>query len=74
MSSEQVNFALGVVQQRTDCRWISLTSASNAYGSEVVDRVMRHAAPAGSTPPDILFVAADSKYFAKQGPPRTRPS
>lgn len=66
-SSEQVNFALAAVQQRTDCRWISLTAASNAYGSEVVDRVLRHAPLAGGDSPDILLAPADSKYFAKQG-------
>jgi hypothetical protein len=56
------------VQQRTDCRWISLTTASNAYGSEVVDRVLRHAPSAGGGgAPDILLAPVDSKYFAKQG-------
>ena len=47
---------------KEDCRWISLTSADNAYGSDVVNRILNSRAPA-----DMMLAPLDSKYFAKQG-------
>ena len=63
-----VNHVLSSVMQRSECRWISLTTANNAYGSAVVDSVL-HSRPllGHKSQPDILLAPMDSKYFAKQG-------
>lgn len=63
-----VNHLLNHLRDRQECRWISLTTANIAYGSEVVERVLHsHSVPGKTTQPDILLAPMDSKYFAKQG-------
>eukprot|EP01032_Pedospumella_encystans_P022793 gene22793-25820_t len=44
--------------QRSECQWISVTTSDNAYGSEVVQRVMAHR---GDAP--LLEVPLDSKRY-----------
>jgi len=46
------------VLQRPECQWISVTTSDNAYGSEVVQRVMVYQ---GDAP--ILQVPLDSKRY-----------
>lgn len=63
-----VNHLLNHLRNRAECRWISLTSANIAYGSEVVERVLNSANAQGKvTQPDLLLAPMDSKHFAKQG-------
>ena len=47
--------------QRSECQWISVTTSDNAYGSEVVQRVMAHR---GDAP--MLQVPLDSKRYFDQ--------
>lgn len=63
---ELMQQALSAALADPDCRWISLTTAATAYGSEVVDRVLRPP-PGGAAQADILMAPLDSKYFAQQG-------
>lgn len=63
--------ALSAALADPDCRWISLTTAATAYGSEVVDRVLRPP-PEGAAQADILMAPLDSKHFAQQGEGRVR--
>lgn len=65
-----VNFALKALQHHSECRYISITSANHAYGSEVVERVLGARPVLGQAvakQPDILLAPMDSKYFAAQG-------
>ena len=68
MATTAVNYALNILQRRSECKYISITNANNAYGSEVVDRVL-NARRIGDKKvvPDILLAPMDSKYFAVQG-------
>lgn len=70
VAAQAVNFALKALQRHSECRYISITSANHAYGSEVVERVLG-ARPVLGQPsprqPDILLAPMDSKYFATQG-------
>uniref|UniRef100_A0A7S3H5N8 Uncharacterized protein n=1 Tax=Spumella elongata TaxID=89044 RepID=A0A7S3H5N8_9STRA len=47
--------------QRSECQWISVTTSDNAYGSEVVQRVMAHRSDA-----PMLQVPLDSKRYFDQ--------
>lgn len=63
-----MNYALNLLQQRSECRYISITSANHAYGSEVVSNVLTARRIEGThSQPDILLAPMDSKYFAVQG-------
>ena len=48
--------------QRPECQWISVTTSDNAYGSEVVQRVMAYQGDAS-----MLAVPLDSKRYFDQG-------
>ena len=67
---QSANYVLSKVINRPECRWISLTSANNAYGSEVVSRVL-NVAPSTMGKhkkyPDLLLAPLDSKFYGKQG-------
>ena len=67
---EAVNVVLNTVLHHSDCRWISLTTANNAYGSEVVQRVLKSApfpVSKNKRQADLLLAPMDSKYYGKQG-------
>lgn len=63
-----LNQLLTHLRNSAECRWVSVTSANIAYGSEVVDRVLQSQnVPGTNVQPDILLAPMDSKHFAKQG-------
>ena len=54
--------------QRRECKWVSATNGDNAYGSEVVERILD--APHlqnSAAQPDMLLLPMDSRNFADQG-------
>jgi hypothetical protein len=63
---EMLQAALSAALADAECRWISVSTAATAYGSEVVDRALLPM-PGGTTPADILLAPLDSKHFAQQG-------
>ena len=56
------------LRQRKECKWLSATNGDNAYGSEVVDRIL-NAAPLQNSAEqaDMLLLPMDSRNFADQG-------
>jgi hypothetical protein len=53
---------------RKECKWLSATNGDNAYGSEVVHRILHapHQQTAESQA-DMLLLPMDSRNFADQG-------
>jgi hypothetical protein len=62
------DYVLGKLLRSPECRWVSATNGDNAYGSQVVDRILT-AAPLGGglQQPDMLLLPMDSRNFANQG-------
>ena len=51
-----------------ECKWISATISDNAYGAEVVNRIMNAQPMQNSNEqPDMLLLPMDSRNFADQG-------
>ena len=74
--SSPVSAALATLLARQECGWVSVTSAGNVYGSDVVKRVLAaggtdHVGVAQNLPlpaaPELLLAAMDSKSFADLG-------
>ena len=57
--------------QRKECKWLSATNGDNAYGSEVVDRIL-NAAPLQNSAEqaDMLLLPMDTRNVADQGEER----
>ena len=54
--------------QRSECKWVSATNGDNAYGSEVVERIL--GAPHlqnSAAQPDMLLLPMDSAKYAELG-------
>jgi len=58
------NAALLQVLEHPECRFVSVTSANNAYGTAVVEGVLDRVK--GREAPDIMLAPLDSRFFAKQ--------
>ena len=62
------DYVLREVKAQGDCKWLSVTNADNAYGSEVVQRVLHVATdPETLRQPEMLLLPLDSRNFAEQG-------
>ena len=62
------DYVLNKLLQRSECKWVSATNGDNAYGSEVVERILD--APHlqnSAAQPDMLLLPMDSRNFADQG-------
>ena len=56
-----------LLEQR-ECKWITATNGDNAYGSEVVDRILNAQLMQNSNEqPEMLLLPMDSRNFADQG-------
>ena len=62
------DFVLEQLMRRDECKWLSATNGDNAYGSEIVQRIL-HAPPLQGSlkQPDMLLLPMDSRNFADQG-------
>ena len=64
------DYVMDQLLQRKECKWLSATNGDNAYGSEVVDRIL-NAQPLQNSKtgaqPDMLLLPMDSRNFADQG-------
>ena len=62
------DYVLDQLRKRKECKWLSATNGDNAYGSEVVDRIL-NAAPLQNSAEqaDMLLLPMDSRNFADQG-------
>jgi hypothetical protein len=64
------DYVLNALLARKECKWVSATNGDNAYGSEVVERILSASHAPGSTKlPDMLLLPMDSRNFADQGNP-----
>ena len=62
------DYVLEKLLQKPECKWVSATNGDNAYGSEVVERVLSVSPLQGSNShPDMLLLPMDSRNFADQG-------
>lgn len=62
------DFVLTLIQKDPECKWISVTNADNAYGSEVMQRILDvETDPFTGYVPDMLLSPLDSRNFAEQG-------
>ncbi len=62
------DYVLNKLLQRSECKWVSATNGDNAYGSEVVERIL--GAPHlqnSATQPDMLLLPMDSAKYAELG-------
>ena len=56
------------MKHNTQCKWISFTNGDNAYGSEVVDRILNsRTQPFSKKQADMLLAPLDSRNYADQG-------
>lgn len=64
--------ALRLVQQNTQCKWLSVTNGDNIYGSDVFKHVLE-VQPLKDTGrlPDVMLSPLDSRNYADQGTLRT---
>jgi hypothetical protein len=62
------DYVLNALLARKECKWVSATNGDNAYGSEVVERILSAShAPGSAKQPDMLLLPMDSRNFADQG-------
>lgn len=62
------DYVLGKLLRSPECTWVSATNGDNAYGSEVVARILNAAPlPGTNKQPDMLLLPMDSRNFADQG-------
>ena len=62
------DYVLNKLLQRSECKWVSATNGDNAYGSEVVERIL--GAPHlqnSAAQPDMLLLPMDSAKYAELG-------
>ena len=60
--------ALCMVQNKTQCQWLSITNGDNIYGSKVFDRVLNVEPLQGTKKlPDLFLCPMDGRYFAESG-------
>ncbi len=62
------DYVLDQLKLHKECKWISATNGDNAYGSEVVDRIL-HAQllQNKNVQPDMLLLPMDSRNMVDQG-------
>mmetsp|Transcript_23451 Transcript_23451/g.39077 ORF Transcript_23451/g.39077 Transcript_23451/m.39077 type:complete len:803 (-) Transcript_23451:521-2929(-) len=53
-------------QHQDECKWLSLTTGDNSYGSEVVGRILDVAPTETSQAPDMVIAPMDSRRFMDQ--------
>ena len=59
---------MSYMKHNTHCKWISFTNGDNAYGSEVVERILNSQShPFTKKQPDMLLAPLDSRNYADQG-------
>ena len=62
------DYVIDQLLQKKECKWISASNGDNAYGTEVVDRILNaNMLQNSNKQPDMLLLPMDSRNFADQG-------